>query len=146
MSIQEGYNNNKRSVSFDTQDMSDIKIDKLTSMISKLSTQGSNQNIPFKPRFIKDKRRGQGINNYYDRGRQWVRLRSSSSDRYRRSNYRNRPQYGQNYRERSYFQNYREGNFKRGTYRGVENYRGQIFRREYRGNYMNSHFDRGINR
>ena len=44
MSIQEVYGNNKRTVSFDTQYMIDNKVDKLTSMMSKLSTQGSNQN------------------------------------------------------------------------------------------------------
>ena len=50
MSIQEGYGNNKRTVSFDTQNMLHNKIDKLTSMMSKLLTQGSNQNRPFKPK------------------------------------------------------------------------------------------------
>ena len=77
-------------------------------MISKLSTQGSNQNRPFKPKIYQWRKRGQGRNNYNESGRQWERFRSSSTDRYRRSNYRDRPQYGQNYRERSqYGQNYR---------------------------------------
>ena len=37
ISIQEGYgNNNKITMSFDTQDILDTKIDKLTSMMSKI--------------------------------------------------------------------------------------------------------------
>ena len=79
------------------------KIDKLTSMMSKLSSQGSNKNRPFKSKIYQGRKRGQGRNNYFDRGRQWDSLRSSSSDRYRKSNYRDRPQYGQNYRERSQY-------------------------------------------
>ena len=50
MKIWEGYNSNKKTVSFDTQDRLDDKIDKPTSMMSKLSFQGSNQNRPFKPK------------------------------------------------------------------------------------------------
>ena len=41
--------------------------------MSKLSTQGSNQNRPFKPKIYQERRRGQGSSNYYDRGRQWDR-------------------------------------------------------------------------
>ena len=126
MSIQEGSSNTKRTVSFDTQDMLDNKIDKLTCMIRKLSTQYSNQNRPFKPKMYQGRKRGQGRYNYYGRGRQWDRLRSSSSDRYGRSNYRGRLQYWQNYRERSqYGQNYRGGNLRRGNYRRAQNYKGQ---------------------
>ena len=91
--MQEGYGNNKRTASFATQGMSDNKIDKLTSMMSKLSTQGSDQNKPFKPKIYQERRTGQGGNNYYDRGRQWDRFRMSSSERYRISIYRGRPQY-----------------------------------------------------
>ena len=87
--------------------MLDNKIDILTSMVSKLSTQGSNQNRPSKPKIYQGRKRGQGRNNYYDRGRQWDRFRLSSSGRYRRTNNSDRPQYGQNYRGRSqYCQNY----------------------------------------
>ena len=88
--MQEGYSNNKRTVSFDTQDILDNKIEKLTSMMSKLSTQGSNQNILFKPKIYQGRKRGQGRNNY-EIDRQLDMFRSSSSDRYRRSNYRIRP-------------------------------------------------------
>ena len=64
MNIWEGYNNRKKMVSFDTQNNLDDKIDKLTSMMSKMSTQGSNQNRPFKPKIYQVKRREQGRINY----------------------------------------------------------------------------------
>ena len=139
MSMQEGSSNNKRTISFDTQDMLDNKIDKLTFIMSKLSSQDSNPNRPFKPKIYPGKERGQGRNNYYERCRQWDRFRSGSSDIYQRSNYRDRLHYGQNYIERfQYGQNYRGGNIRRGNYRAAQNYKGQTFRREYRGNYRNS--------
>ena len=62
-------------MSFDTEDLLDDKIDNLTSMMSKLSTQGSNQSISFKPKIYQGRRRGQGRNNYYDRGKHWDRYR-----------------------------------------------------------------------
>ena len=43
MNIRDGYNS-KKVVTFDMQDRLDDKIDKLTSMMSKLTAQGSNQN------------------------------------------------------------------------------------------------------
>ena len=43
MNIRDGYNN-KKVVTFDTQDRLDNKIDKLTSMMSNLTAQGNNQN------------------------------------------------------------------------------------------------------
>ena len=55
MNIQEGYNSNKKTVSFGSQERLDNKIDKFSSMMSKLSAQGSNQNRPFKLKFIKNK-------------------------------------------------------------------------------------------
>ena len=51
INIRHEYNNTK-VVTFDTQDRLDDKIDKLTSMISKPTTQGSNQNRPFKQESI----------------------------------------------------------------------------------------------
>ena len=64
MHIWEGYNRNKMTVSFDTQDRLDDKIDKLTSMMSKLSAQGSSQKRDFKPKIYQGKRRVQGRCNY----------------------------------------------------------------------------------
>ena len=99
MNIWEGYNSNKKAISFDTQDRLHDKIDKLTSMMSKLSVQGSKQNRPFKPKIYHEKNRGQGCNNYHQ-GRHQGRYRSSSGDRYSRLSHRDRSQYGQNYIER----------------------------------------------
>ena len=45
--------------------MLDDKLDKITSMMSKLTAQGNNQNWPFKPKMYQGKRRGQA-RNYYD--------------------------------------------------------------------------------
>ena len=75
MSNQECYCNNKRTVSVDTQNMLDNRIDKLTSMMNKLPIQGSNQNRSFKPKIDQERRRGQDRYNYYDRARQWDRYR-----------------------------------------------------------------------
>ena len=65
MNIRDGYNC-KKNVSYDTQDRLDDKIDKLTSMMSKLTAQGSNQNKPFQPKIYQGKR-GQ-TRNYYNQG------------------------------------------------------------------------------
>ena len=43
------------------QDRLDHMIDKLTSMMSKLTAQGNNQNKPFKPKFIKAREERQEI-------------------------------------------------------------------------------------
>ena len=74
-------------------------------MMSKLSTHCSNQNKPFKPKIYQGKRREQGRNNYdQDRYQNWYR--SNSEDRYSRPWYRDRPQYGPNYKEKfQYIQN-----------------------------------------
>ena len=58
MNVRDGYNS-KKVVKFDMQDRLDDKIDKVTSMISKLTAQGSNQNKPFKPKIYQGKGRGQ---------------------------------------------------------------------------------------
>ena len=58
MNIRDGYNS-KKVVTFDMQDRLDNKIDKLTSLMIKLTAQGNNQNKPFKPKIYQGKRRGQ---------------------------------------------------------------------------------------
>ena len=90
-----GYNNGKKVVTFDTQDKLDDKLDKITSMMSKLTAQGSSQNRLFKPKIYQGKRRGQG-RNYYDQDRYQNRHKSNSGDS--RMSYRGRAQCGQNYR------------------------------------------------
>ena len=54
MNIRDGYNC-KKVVTFDMQDRLDDKIDKLTSIMSKLTAQGSNQNKQFKPKIYQSK-------------------------------------------------------------------------------------------
>ena len=73
MNIKDGYNG-KKVVTSDMQDRLDDKIDKLTSMMSKLTAQGSNQNKQFKPKIYQGKRKGQ-IRNYYDQGNYQSRYR-----------------------------------------------------------------------
>ena len=51
MNIRDGYNR-KKVVTFDTQYRLDNKIDKLTSMMRKLTAQGNNQNKQFKTQNI----------------------------------------------------------------------------------------------
>ena len=64
MNIRDGYNS-RESITYDTQDRLDDKIDKLTSMMSKLTAQGNNQNKQFKPKIYQGKKRGQ-TKHYYD--------------------------------------------------------------------------------
>ena len=118
------------------QDRSDDEIDKLTSMMTKLTAQ-------FKPKIYQGKRRGQ-TRNYYDQGNCQNRCRSNSGDR--RVSVRGRAQYGQNYRGRlQYVDNYRN-DFRSGNFREMQNYRGQHYRGEYSDKYRNDNFGRGRSR
>ena len=54
MNVRDGYNS-KKVATFDMQDRLDDKIDKLTSMMSKLTAKGSSQNNCLNPKFIKAK-------------------------------------------------------------------------------------------
>ena len=54
----------KKVVLIITQDRLDDILDKITSMMTKLTTQGSSQNRLFKPKIYKGKRRGQVRNHY----------------------------------------------------------------------------------
>ena len=56
MSIKDGYSSKK--VTLDTQDSLDDKIDKLTSMMSKLTVQDNNQNKQLKLKIYQSKWRG----------------------------------------------------------------------------------------
>ena len=57
MNIQDGYNSSKKVVTFDMQDRLDDKLDKITSMMSKPTAQGSSQNRVIKPKVYQGKRR-----------------------------------------------------------------------------------------
>ena len=63
MSIKNGYNSKK--VIFDMQGSLDDKVDKLTSMMAKLTVQDNNQNKQFKPKIYQSKQREQS-RNYHD--------------------------------------------------------------------------------
>ena len=58
MKVSEGYYTNERAVSFNVQDRLDDKIDRLTSMMCKLTVQGDKQDRQFKPKIYQGKRRG----------------------------------------------------------------------------------------
>ena len=62
MNIKDGYNSKK--VTFHMQDSLDDKIDKLTSMMSKLTAQDNNQDKQFKPEKYQGRWRGQSRYNY----------------------------------------------------------------------------------
>ena len=142
MNIKGGCTN-KKVVTFDTQYRLNDKIDKLTSMLSKLSAQGNNQNKQFKPKIYQGKRRGQ-TRNYYDQGNYQNRYRSNSGDG--RIPFMGRAHYRQNYRGRSQYVNNYINDFRKGNFRGMQNYRGQNIRGCYRGNYRNINYLRGRSR
>ena len=79
MNIGDGYNSKKVAI-FDMQDMLNDKLDKLTSIMSRMIAQDSSQNKLFKPKIYQGKRRGQA-GNYYDQGNYQNRYRSDSGDR-----------------------------------------------------------------
>ena len=95
--VSEGNHTNKKAVSFNMQDRLDDKVDKLSSMMSKLTAQGNKQDNWFKPKIYQGKGRGQ-TKQKYDQGNYQTRNRSVISER--RKSFKGR--YGQNYR-----QNYR---------------------------------------
>ena len=109
------------------QDRLDDKIDKVTSMIGKLTTQGDNQNRWFKPKIYQSKQRGQS-RNYYDQnncdqGNYQNRYRSDSGDR--GISFRGRDQYRQNYRGRPQYINKYRNNFRRDNYGDTQNHKGK---------------------
>ena len=63
MNIKDGYNS--KNFTFDIQDSLDEKIDRLTSMMSKLTAQDNDQGKQFKPKIYQSKRTGQ-TRNFYD--------------------------------------------------------------------------------
>ena len=64
MNMKDGYINKK--VTFDTWDILGEKIDRHTTMMSKLTTQDDGQNKQFKPKIYQGKRRGQ-MSNFYEK-------------------------------------------------------------------------------
>ena len=125
MNIKDSYSSNKK-VTFDTQDRIEENIDKLTVMMNKLTTKDDGLNKQFKPEIFQGKRRGQTRNFYdkcnYDQRNYQNRYRSGSRDR--TISFSGKIQCGQMYRDRPmYGQNYRN-DFRRNSPRG--NYRGNM--------------------
>ena len=120
-----------------------IKKERLTSMMSKLTAQGNNQNKQFKPKIYQRKRRGQ-MRNYYDQGYYQNRYRSNSVDW--RTSFTGRGKYRQNYRGKPQYVNTYRNEFRKDNFRETQNCIGQNFRGRYRGNYRNNNFGRGRNR
>ena len=64
MSMKDDYAHKR--VTFDTQDGLEERIDRLTTMMSKLTAQDDGQNKQFKPKIFQCKRRGQA-RQFYDK-------------------------------------------------------------------------------
>ena len=92
MNIKDGYNSKK--VTFDMQNSLDDKIYKLTLMMSKLTAQGDSQNKQFKPKIYQGRQKGQS-RSFYDQSNYQNGYRLNSEDR--RTSFRSRGRYGQNY-------------------------------------------------
>ena len=93
MMVSESYHNNKTGVSFNMQDRLHYKIDKLTSMMSKLTAQDNKQDKQFEPKRYQGKMRGQMRHNY-DQDNYQTNNISNSGDR--RTSSRHRGGYIQN--------------------------------------------------
>ena len=74
MDIKDNVGCNQKAVTFDNQKVLDITTDKLTAMMTTLTTQNNKKAKPFKPK-VYPKRGGQGRNNYYDKRRDQSRKR-----------------------------------------------------------------------
>ena len=76
-----------KRVTFNTPDSLEEKIDRLTKMMSKLTTQDNGQNEQFKPKVFQSKRRGQ-MRNFYGKciimTKETIRIRYGSDSRDRR--------------------------------------------------------------
>ena len=145
--MKDGYVNKR--VTFDIQDGLEEKIDRLTTLMSKLTAHDDGQNKQFKPKMYQNKRRGQMRNFHdkhtYDQRNYQNRYRSNRKISFSGrilcgQNYRDRPRHGQNYRN-----NLRRGNF-RGNPRTNQNFRGQNYIGGYRENYRTENHDRGRSR
>ena len=112
MSIKDGCNSKK--VIFDMHDSLDDKIDKVISMMNKLTAQDNNQKKQFKPKINQGRRRGQSRYNY-DQGTYQNRYRSNSGDR--RTSFRGGGQYRQNYRGGPHYVNNDWNDFRRDNFR-----------------------------
>ena len=119
-------------------------------MMSELTAKDDGTNKQFKPKIFQSKRRGQTRNSYdkhdYDQKNYQNRYRSGSGDR--RISFSHRIQYGQNYRDRTRYEQSYMNDFGRGNFRGnVKMYQNQNFRSQsnkggYGGSYRNENYER----
>ena len=123
------------------QNSLDDKIDKLTSMVSKLTTQDNNQNKHFKSKIYKERLGVQSRNSYSDCANYQNRYRLNSRDR--RTSFSGRGQYGQNYRGRLHYVNNYRNDFRKDNFREIQNSIGQNFRGGCRRNKRNNNFGTG---
>ena len=134
MSIQDGYVCKK--VTINTQDGLEEKVDRLMTMISKLTAQDNEQNKQFKCEIFQTKRTGQK-RNFYDRHDRNYQNRYRSNGRDNRISFSGRMPCGQDYKNRPrYDQKYRN-DFRRGDFRPNQIYRGQKYKGEYKRNFSN---------
>ena len=96
------------------QDSLDDKIDKLTSMMSKLTAQDNNQNKQFKTKIYQGRQRGQSRYSY-DQGNCQNRYRLNSRDI--GTSFRGRGQYRQNYMKQLLYVNSYRNDFRRENFR-----------------------------
>ena len=125
INIWEGNNSNKETILFDTQDILDNKIDKFTSMMSKLSAQRSNQDKPFKPKILKEK--GEDMEEII-MTKVDTKLDTDQIVEIDTVDHHTEVELStDNIIEKVsvLFKNYR-GNFRKGNFRQAQNYRGQI--------------------
>ena len=101
MSIKDSYANKK--FTFDTWDNEEEKIDRLMTMMNKLTAQDDEQNKQFKPKMYQSNRRGQ-MRNFYDRPERNYPNRYRSYSRDRRISFSGRIQCAQDYTDRPRYQ------------------------------------------
>ena len=142
MNIKDGYVSKR--VTLQTQDHLEGKIGRLTSIMSKLTTEDDNQNKQFKHKIYQGKRIDVvmikeiikiGIDQTVELG-EYHSVEEYNMDK----NYRDSPRYNQNCRN-----DFRRGCF-RGNLRSNKNYRGQNLRDGYGRNDRSNNYERGRRR
>ena len=143
MNIGDGYNSSKKVVTFETQDRLDDKLDKITSMMSKLTAQGSNQNRPFKPKIYQGKRTGQAkiIIIKID-----IKIGIDQTVAIEKCHIEVELSMDKSLEEGCSVIRIIEVILGKAILEGMQNYWGQNFRGGYRGNFRNDNFGRGRSR
>ena len=145
MNIKDNCNNKK--VTYNTQDVIEDTIDRLTVIISQLTMKDGGLKRQFKPKIYEGRGRGQS-RNFYNRHNydQWgYQNRQRSNNGVRRISFSGRNLYGQNRGRSRYEQNYRNDYMRqyfRGNMRMYQDFGRQNSRGRYRGqsrNFYNRH-------